>query len=134
MSLLLTPCIEQILDRYDVGTGFTAHRNGEVVQRFMVDRLKFPSLEAAKELRDSYFAKYHSTAKALAVAQSDGKFPDGAPKFETSELSEYWAENLNYDMLGPPKKDLLEMLSKCPCTLVAFSNGPRTYVKRVSFY
>jgi putative hydrolase of the HAD superfamily len=116
---------------YDVGTGFTAQRNGEIVQQFMVDHFKFPSLEAAKEVRDSYFAKYHATAKALAVAQKDGKFPEGAPEFKTEALAEYWAENLDYDILGPPKIDLIETLSKCPCTLVAFSNGPRKYVKRV---
>jgi putative hydrolase of the HAD superfamily len=116
---------------YDVGTGFTAHRNGDVVQKFMVEHLKFPSMEAAKELRELYFSKYHATAKALAVAEEEGKFPIGAPPFNTQELAAYWVDNLNYDILGPPKKDLYEKLAKCPCTLVAFSNGPRKYVKRV---
>ena len=119
---------------YDVSTGFTAHRNGEVVQQYMVDHLGFPSLEAAKKLRDEYFAKYHATAKALTVAQSDGRFPDGAPKFETKHLAAYWADNLDYSKLGPPKQDLHAALSECPLTLVAFSNGPRQYVKRVLQY
>ena len=116
---------------YDVGSGFTAHRNGEIVQQFMVDHLNFPNLETAKEVRDAYFAKYHATAKGLTVAQREGKFPPGAPIFNVEDLAEYWAENLNYDMLGSPREDLFDKLSKCPCTLVAFSNGPRKYVKRV---
>mmetsp|Transcript_26876 Transcript_26876/g.39769 ORF Transcript_26876/g.39769 Transcript_26876/m.39769 type:complete len:260 (-) Transcript_26876:235-1014(-) len=115
---------------YDVGSGFTAHRNGEIVQQFMVDRYKFPSLQAAKELREAYFSKYHATAKALTVADQEGKFPEGAPQFKTQDLAEYWAENLNYDLLGPPKTELKQKLSQCSCTLVAFSNGPRAYVKR----
>jgi putative hydrolase of the HAD superfamily len=52
---------------YDVSTGFTAHRNGEIVQQFMVEELNFPDLASAKKLRDEYFEKYHATAKALTV-------------------------------------------------------------------
>ena len=47
------------------------------------------------------------------------------------KTAEYWAENLDYSLLGPPNKDLYEKLSNCSCTLIAFSNGPRKYVKRV---
>lgn len=54
----------------------------------MVDRYNFPSLEAAKALRDEYFEKYHATAKALTVAQKEGRFPPGAPLFDTKELCE----------------------------------------------
>ena len=64
---------------YDVGSGFTAHRNGGAVQQFMVDRYGFPSLEAAKHVRDEYFAKYHATGKALSVAQEEGRFPPEGP-------------------------------------------------------
>ena len=71
---------------YDVSCGFTAHRNGDAVQKFMVDRYNFPSLEKAKEVRDSYFAQYHATAKALTVAQQEGHFPPGAPLFDTKDL------------------------------------------------
>eukprot|EP00980_Cylindrotheca_fusiformis_P008185 scaffold1734_cov196-Cylindrotheca_fusiformis.AAC.7 len=116
---------------YDVATGFTAHRNGDAVQKFMVDHLKFPTTAAAMKVQDEYFSKYHSTAKALTVAEQEGKLPDGAPQFDTQMLAAYWAANLNFDLLGPPKKDLYEKLSKCPCTLIAFSNGPRKYVRRV---
>jgi putative hydrolase of the HAD superfamily len=116
---------------YDVGTGFTEHRNGKPVQQFMVDRFHFSSLEAAKELRDEYFRQYHATAKALTVAQQEGRFPPGAPTFETAELAAYWAEHLDYGLLGPPKTELYETLKDCKLTMVAFSNGPRKYVKRV---
>lgn len=44
-------------------SGFTAHRNTDGATDFMVDNLHFPSKEAAQELRDEYFLKYHSTAK-----------------------------------------------------------------------
>ena len=130
-SATITTLIFDVDDTlYDVGTGFTEHRGGEIVQRFMVDHLHFPTLEAAKEVRDQYFAKYHSTAKALTIAQQEGKFPPEAPLFELDDLSTYWADNLDYGLLGPPKTELYEALKKCPLTLVAFSNGPRKYVKR----
>lgn len=116
---------------YDVGTGFTAHRNGEIVQQYMVDHLKFDSLAHAKAIRDEYFERYHATAKALTVAQQEGRFPEGAPTFDTKHLDEYWATNLDYSKLGAPKKELKEKLQTCPLILVAFSNGPRAYVKRV---
>jgi putative hydrolase of the HAD superfamily len=116
---------------YDVGCGFTAHRNGEIVQQYMVDHLSFPSLEAAKKVRDEYFERYHATAKALTVAQQEGRFPEGAPEFDTKHLAEYWVEQLDYSKLGGPKRELKAKLNEIPLTLVAFSNGPRAYVKRV---
>lgn len=116
---------------YDVGTGFSEHRSGPNVHQYMVDRLKLPSLEEAKALREEYFVKYHSTAKALTEAQKDGRLPADAPTFDTADLANYWAENLDYSLLGPPKTKLYEKLKECPLTLVAFSNGPRAYVKRV---
>lgn len=132
MASTITTLIFDVDDTlYDVTTGFTQHRNGDAVQTFMVDHLKFPSKAVAKDLRDSYFRKYHATAKALKVADEEGKFPDGAPPFKTQDLAAYWAQNLNYDMLGSPKHQLRKKLEACPCTLVAFSNGPRKYVKRV---
>ena len=116
---------------YDVGCGFTAHRNGEVVQQYMVDHFHFPSLEAAKQVRDEYFEKYHATAKALTVAQQEGRFPEGGPKFDTKHLAEYWVDHLDYSRLGGPKTELKAKLKDIPLTLVAFSNGPRAYVKKV---
>ncbi|KAI2490213.1 nucleotidase [Fragilaria crotonensis] len=67
---------------YDVGSGFTAHRNGYGAESFMVGHLKFASMEEAKIVRDEYFAVYHSTAKALTVAQAEGRLPPDAPKFD----------------------------------------------------
>jgi putative hydrolase of the HAD superfamily len=116
---------------YDVSTGFTAHRNGEVVWRYMVEHLHFSTHEEARQVRDKYFHKYHSTAKALTVAQQEGKFPPNAPTFNTEHLSQYWAENLDYTKLGGPKLDVQDALVSCPLRLVAFSNGPRTYIRRV---
>eukprot|EP00934_Nitzschia_sp_Nitz4_P007895 Nitzschia sp. Nitz4//scaffold88_size82704//56536//57306//NITZ4_005300-RA/size82704-processed-gene-0.55-mRNA-1//1//CDS//3329559518//7885//frame0 len=116
---------------YDVGTGFSEHRVGPIVHKYMVDYLKVPTLEQAKAIRDEYFVRYHSTSKALLVAQQEGRFPADAPIFEASHLANYWVENLDYTMLGPPKTELYNKLKECPLTLVAFSNGPRAYCKRV---
>ena len=53
---------------YDVGTGFTTHRNTDAVYDFMVKHLGFESKAAAKAVRNEYFARYHSTVKALTMA------------------------------------------------------------------
>ncbi len=116
---------------YDVSTGFTAHRNGEVIWRYMVEHLGFANETEARRVRDKYFAKYHSTAKALTVAQQEGQFPPHAPTFDTAHMSQYWADHLDYSKLGPPKRELREALQSCPLQLVAFSNGPRVYIQRV---
>jgi FMN phosphatase YigB (HAD superfamily) len=128
---------------YDIGTGFTAHRNGEGAQSFMVAKLGFPDLQAAKEVRDVYFERYHATAKALIVAEEEGQFPyqqsndDGQTAvsnkklFDTKDLAQWWAERLDFTLLGGPNPKLVSMLESCPLNLVAFSNGPRMYVLRV---
>lgn len=116
---------------YDVGTGFTAHRNTYGAQSFMLKYLNFPDMESAKIIRDEYFTKYHSTAKALQVAEQEGKLPSGAPKFDPQDLAEHWASSLNFALLGAKDEALIQMLKECPLKLVAFSNGPRKYVKRV---
>jgi putative hydrolase of the HAD superfamily len=103
----------------------------------MTAKLNFPDAKSAKKLRDKYFQKYHSTAKALAVAESEGQLPipEGWPKdkqfFDPNDLSEWWAEHLNFDLLGEKDLELIEMLESCPLDMVAFSNGPRKYVLRV---
>ena len=116
---------------YDVSTGFTVYRNGSVVQQFMVDHLKFPSLKAARQVRDTYFESYHSTAKALTMAQQEGQFPTDAPEFQTADLSQYWAEHLDFTLLTPKTESFLQELQSMPFVHIAFSNGPRIYVKRV---
>ncbi|KAL3909300.1 MAG: hypothetical protein SGARI_002671 [Bacillariaceae sp.] len=97
----------------------------------MVEHLGFQDAKEGRKVRDEYYAKYHSTAKALTVAQQEGKFPDGAPTFDTAHMAQYWADNLDYSKLGGHKKELHDALQACPLQLVAFSNGPRIYVKRV---
>lgn len=128
---------------YDVASGFTAHRNGEIIWNYMVEHLRFENLETARSVRDEYFKIYHSTAKALTVAQADGKFPKGAPQFDAKHMSQYWVDQLHYDKLfgthaypsiedsKSAKKEFGEALSRCPAQLVAFSNGPRSYVMKV---
>jgi len=119
---------------YDVGTGFTAHRNGYGATSFMVEKLGFESLEKAQVMRDEYFERYHSTAKALTVMEREGVIPPGAPKFETEDLADWWATQLNFTLLNSQSeeyKHLRQILEICPLRLVAFSNGPRKYVLRV---
>lgn len=116
---------------YDVGSGFTAHRNGFGAQSFMVEKLGFDSYEQAKELRDEYFERYHSTAKALTVAQQEGRLPNGIV-FDPQDLAEYWATSLDFTILKDSvDPNLLQDLQDCNLQMVAFSNGPGKYVKRV---
>lgn len=98
----------------------------------MVNKLGFESYQKARELRDAYFERYHSTAKALTVAEQEGKLPPGY-HFEAQDLAEWWADNLDFSLLGGPSsfKNFQKDLSECSLTIVAFSNGPRAYVKRV---
>lgn len=128
---------------YDVGTGFTAHRNGKGATSFMVAKLNFKDEASAKLVRDEYFEKYHSTAKALTVAEDEGKLPlspsstssttvaTGRRMFNTKDLAQWWATKLNFDLLGGPNPKLIDLLKSCPLNLIAFSNGPRLYVLRV---
>jgi len=126
---------------YDIGTGFTAHRNGDAICSFMVERLNFPDAASAKVVRDEYFHRFHSTAKALAMAEEDGRLPppqrdNGSSEkkgksFDTQDMALWWAEKLNFSLLGGPYEDLAQTLSSCQLNLIAFSNGPRKYVLRV---
>lgn len=140
--------------------GFTAHRNTEGATSFMVNKLHFPTKEAAQIVRDEYFTKYHSTCKGLMAAEADGRLPpvtlpNGRTNiFDPHELDEYWANTLDYTLLGCPDPkciDLFEQLLISTTTttttkggeeeeegeenqllnIIAFSNGPRKYVLRV---
>mmetsp|Transcript_14761 Transcript_14761/g.19302 ORF Transcript_14761/g.19302 Transcript_14761/m.19302 type:complete len:278 (-) Transcript_14761:399-1232(-) len=122
---------------YDRSTGFSAYRNGPCVQQFMMQELNFPTAEAALELRDEYFARTHATAKALQLAEKEGRLPPPdptkpikSPRFDPQELSDWWATHMKFEMLSRQDK-LLKDLKDCPLKLVAFSNGPRKYVKKV---
>jgi putative hydrolase of the HAD superfamily len=132
---------------YDVETKFTENRNGSAVYEFMVQYLHFPNVEAAKIVRDEYFDRYHSTAKALTIAEQEGRFPPidnlegdrrhnpDSPRFNVQDLSNYWATKLDYSLLGGVKtkliKDLLDLRNTNNINMIAFSNGPRNYVIRV---
>jgi putative hydrolase of the HAD superfamily len=121
-----------------VSTGFTAHRNTDGATGFMVDRLNFPDKETAKLIRDEYFERYHSTAKGLQIAELEGRLPvplgglsKGQKIFDPEELSVWWAENLDFSLLGDIDPELVHILETCPKKMIAFSNGPRAYVLRV---
>ena len=122
---------------YDVGTGFTAHRNGDAIQRFMVGHFtNLETMEEAKKVRDEYFARYHSTAKGLKVAQEEGVVLPSHPPFDAQELSKYWATNLDFSLLFSNQTNtnlpqMLRQIVSSGYSIVAFSNGPRIYVKRV---
>jgi len=126
---------------YDTGTGFTAHRNGDAIFAFMVAKLNFPDAASAKVIRDEYFDRFHSTAKGLMMAEEEGRLPsssqyDGSNEnkvklFDTQDMALWWAEKLNFSLLGGPYEDLAQVLSACPLNLVVFSNGPRKYVLKV---
>ena len=86
---------------YDVGSGFTAHRNGAAVCDFMQAKLKFETAAAAKAIRDEYFEKYHATVKGLTVAEADGRLPAGA-HFEAADLAEWCPTRLAVKCSGTP--------------------------------
>ena len=97
----------------------------------MVNKLGFASYEDARKLRDEYFGRYHSTAKALAVAEAEGRLPTGY-HFDPQDLAEWWATNLDFSLLGGPSNEHFQRdLKECSLMLVAFSNGPGKYAKRV---
>lgn len=123
---------------YDVGCGFSDHRNYEGAPNFMVESLGFRDFESAKKIRDEYFERYHSTTKALTVAELEGRFPPlesgqsaKQPRFDPKELDEFFATKLNFQLLGGKKTSLFHDLKACPLQKIIFSNGPRSYVKRI---
>jgi putative hydrolase of the HAD superfamily len=121
---------------YDVGLGFSDHRNYEAAPQFMVEVLGFPSIESAKRVRNEYFERYHSTAKALTVAEQEGAFPpvdspSKQPRFDPRDFDEYLATRLDFTLLGGRRSKLLEDLQALDLNIIAFSNGPRNYIKRV---
>lgn len=121
---------------YDISTGFTANRNGETIQDFMVKKLGFPDRASAKELRDGYFSKYHSSMKALAMAQQDGKLIYGS-SFKTEDLNDWFADHCDFSLLRQDAEiiksltDLKETGKNSGLQIIAFSNGPRKYVLKV---
>lgn len=115
---------------YKVSSGFSEHRNSIVID-FMVDRLGFPTHEAARELRGEYFKIYHSSIKGLAVASAEGRLPK---PFVKEELANFWADNCDFTKYLQPvpsfQAALASLRDEVGLTLVAFSNSPRRYVVR----
>jgi len=116
---------------YPMSSGFSDHRNGEVVCSYMVEKLGFESHEAAKALRDEYFQRYHSTMKGLTIATDEGRLPK---PFVPHELGEYWAEYCDFEKYVQPdsafKEAVQSLRDEAGLKLAAFTNSPRQYALR----
>lgn len=112
-----------ILGRYGRDTGFTTHRNGELVARFMVDVVGFESADEAMTLRNEYFERFHSTFKSLSQMELDGKLPKNAPPNPQKLLGDYWAANAEFRKFLQPDSDFVAALKSLPQKKVLFSNG-----------
>ena len=115
---------------YPVSSGFSKHRNGPIVAKFMVDELGFETEAEALALRDEVFRATHSTLKGLTLASQEGRLPK---KFEEPMLGEYWAAHCDFDAYLPRNnefRDQLGELRELGYKLVVFSNAPRKYARR----
>ena len=115
---------------YPVSSGFSKHRNGPIVAKFMVDELGFESEAEALKLRDEVFRATHSTLKGLTLASQEGRLPKS---FEEPMLGEYWAAHCDFDAYLPRNnefRDQLGELRELGYKLVVFSNAPRKYARR----
>lgn len=113
---------------YPVSSGFSDHRNGEVICEFMLERLGFTCRDTAMQVRHEYFRRYHSSMKGLRVACEEGKTPR---PFREEDLADWFASRCDFSMLQPDPV-LAEMLRSlgddAGLNLVVFSNAPRRYV------
>ena len=75
---------------YPVSSGFSKHRNGPIVAKFMCDELGFESEAEALALRDEVFRATHSTLKGLTLASREGRLPK---PFAEPMLGEYLCGN-----------------------------------------
>lgn len=80
---------------YPVTNGFTNHRITEVAIDFMLKVLQFPDQQSASQLWREYFGRYHSTVKALTVADQEGRLPAGQ-HFEASAFSQFLIDGCDY--------------------------------------
>lgn len=95
----------------------------------MVDCLGFKDVEHALKVRNEYFGRYHATAKGLTIARQEGVFT--AP-YQPQDFDNYITANLNYKLLGGKKVQLIKDLHELSnINIVAFSNAPKQYAKRV---
>jgi len=123
---------------YPSECGFTAHRNGEIVQDYMVAHCGFATRPEAKACRDKYFALCHSTMKSLILAAADGALPAGKGCLDapTPSLDEWWTSRCDFERfllpaVEPPLLLALGELKAAGLKLVIFTNAPRQYALRV---
>eukprot|EP00930_Biecheleria_cincta_P059970 TRINITY_DN45686_c0_g1_i1.p1 TRINITY_DN45686_c0_g1~~TRINITY_DN45686_c0_g1_i1.p1 ORF type:complete len:263 (-),score=50.74 TRINITY_DN45686_c0_g1_i1:60-848(-) len=113
---------------YPASSGFSDHRNGEVICQFMVDELGFDSFASAKALRDEYFQRYHSTMKGLNVAMQEGRLPK---QFQQEKLARYWADHCDFAKYVPVDhaqlKHLQSLQQEADLKLAVFTNSPKAY-------
>ena len=112
---------------YPQSSGFSDHRNGPVVARFMTSELGFATEAEALALRTEMFQKYHSTLKGLKVASEEGRLPK---PFELYSLGRYWAEHCEFATFLPPNVELLAQLKELEAlgyNMVIFTNAPKAY-------
>jgi len=107
-----------------MSSGFSKHRNGPVLARYMVDVLGFATEEEGMALRNEYFQKYHSSVKGLTVADEEGKLPKGK-HFAEESLGEWFAAECDFAAYVKPQPAFIEALQTLPQKKVIFSNGPR---------
>lgn len=81
--------------------------------------------------------------QGLSVAEAEGRLPPlpagvtllpgKSKRFDPEDLDEYWANNLDFSLLGGPDPKCIETFEMMSgkLNIVAFSNGPRKYVSRV---
>lgn len=115
---------------YPVSSGFSKHRNGPIVAKFMVDELGFETEKEALALRDEVFRETHSTLKGLTLASARGNMPK---PFEEHMLGDYWAAHCEFDAFLPRNEEFrsqLAELKQLGYKLVVFSNAPRKYARR----
>ncbi|GMH97767.1 hypothetical protein TrST_g12647 [Triparma strigata] len=119
---------------YPVTNGFTNHRNNGVAISYMCETYGFGSRDAAAAVRTPYFKKYHSTAKALAVACQEGAVPPkkagGKAVFDPAHLSKYWATKCDFTKYIARDEPLIEVFRQLKASglhIVAMTNAPRAY-------
>jgi putative hydrolase of the HAD superfamily len=115
---------------YPVSSGFSDHRVDLTVSKFMVERLGISSAEEARALWKEYFARTHSTMKALTVADQEGRMPKA---FVQDDLAAFWQDHCEYSQFlkpNPTFEQALEKLSANGLKLAILTNSPRMYALR----
>lgn len=114
---------------YPVTSGFSDHRNNEVIRDFLVERLGFSCPVEAMRVRNEYFRRYHSTMKGLKVADQEGRLPSA---FSEQELADWFADRCDFQRFLKPEPAVINafrtLRDEAGLNFVAFSNAPRRYV------